>query len=64
MTSSCHRIKIYSVNKTRPATAARLAEIEKHGGSFEPLTRPLSFSLEGTDEYLATYAKRPREPLS
>ena len=29
VTSSCHRIKVYSVNTSKPATAARLKEIEE-----------------------------------
>lgn len=63
VTSSCHRIKLYSVNKSKPETAARLKQIADHGETFEPLTRPLEWSLEDTDEYLARMRKYPREPL-
>ncbi|KAG5723946.1 Sulfite oxidase [Termitomyces sp. T112] len=64
VTSSCHRIKIYSVNRTRSATAARLKELESRGIPFEPLTRPLEFPLETQEEYDAAVAKHPREPLN
>ncbi|TBU59053.1 sulfite oxidase mitochondrial precursor [Dichomitus squalens] len=63
VTSSCHRVKIYSVNKSKPETAKRLAEIEAHGETFEPLTRPLEWELEDTQEYLQQMRKHPREPL-
>ncbi|CAK5270646.1 unnamed protein product [Mycena citricolor] len=63
VTSSCHRIKIYSVNRTRPATRARLAELEARGESLTPLTRPLEFTLEKTEDYLAAVRKYPREPV-
>lgn len=64
VTSSCHRIKIYSVNKSRPATAKRLAELESRGEGIEPLSRPIEFALEDTEEYLEAVRKRPREPLN
>ncbi|GLB35500.1 putative molybdopterin binding oxidoreductase [Lyophyllum shimeji] len=63
VTSSCHRIKLYSVNKTRPATAERLAELERRGVPFEPLTRPLDFGLEDMELYDAAQERYPREPL-
>ena len=63
VTSSCHRIKVYSVNKSKPETARRLAEIEAHGEGFEPLTRPMEWELENTEEYLEHRKKYPREPL-
>ncbi|KAG6845206.1 hypothetical protein H0H87_012533 [Tephrocybe sp. NHM501043] len=58
------RIKIYSVNRSRAATAERLKDLEKRGIPFEPLTRPLEFGLETTEEYSTAVAKHPREPLS
>jgi sulfite oxidase len=63
VTSSCHRIKIYSVNKAKPATAKRLKELANYGESFEPLTKPIEFSLEPLESYLAIAAKYPREPV-
>lgn len=63
VTSSCHRIKLYSVNKSKPETAKRLGEIEERGETFEPLTRPLEWELEKREDYLAIMRKYPREPL-
>ncbi|GJE95510.1 sulfite oxidase [Phanerochaete sordida] len=62
VTSSCHRIKLYSVNRSRPATAARLKELEERGQSFFPLTEPLEYSVEPYEEYEAAYKRNPREP--
>ncbi|OSC97481.1 E set domain-containing protein [Trametes coccinea BRFM310] len=64
VTSSCHRIKVYSVNTSRPATAQRLAEMAARGEAFDPLTRPLPWSLESEEEYLKLVRKYPREPLN
>ena len=64
VTSSCHRIKIYSVNRSRPATAERLRQLEERGLPFVPITRPLNFDLETDEEYEAAMAsQRGREPL-
>ncbi|KDQ57111.1 hypothetical protein JAAARDRAFT_35713 [Jaapia argillacea MUCL 33604] len=62
VTSSCHRIKVYSVNKSKPATAQRLQALESRGIPFMPLTKPLEFPLEDTQDYLASLRKYPREP--
>ena len=65
VTSSCHRIKIYSVNTARPETRRRIALMRAHGiESFEPLSRPLPFALEDEKKYLETVRKYPREPKS
>ncbi len=64
VTSSCHRIKLYSVNRSKPDTAKRLAELEEKGETFEPLTRPIEWDLEEKEEYLARMRKYPREPLN
>ncbi|KAI8978715.1 sulfite oxidase mitochondrial precursor [Trametes punicea] len=61
VTSSCHRIKVYSVNTSRPATAHRLAELRARGESLD-LTRPIPWSLESLEEYLKAVRKHPREP--
>ncbi|KAJ6504715.1 molybdopterin binding oxidoreductase [Mycena vitilis] len=63
VTSSCHRIKIYSVNRTRPATMRRLKELEARGEGIEPLSHPLEYQLEDTEEYLAKVRAYPREPV-
>ncbi|KJA17907.1 hypothetical protein HYPSUDRAFT_90339 [Hypholoma sublateritium FD-334 SS-4] len=64
VTSSAHRIKIYSVNKSRPATAERLRELNERGIDFNPLTRPLEYTVENLDDYLAATRKYPREPAN
>jgi len=64
VTSSSHRIKIYSVNRSRPATAARLKDMEERGIDFEPITRPLEYTLEDSAEYHIMTKKYPREPLN
>ncbi len=57
-------IKIYSVNKTRPATAERLRELNESGIDFYPLTRPLEYTVENLDDFLAATRKYPREPAN
>lgn len=64
VTSSAHRIKIYSVNRTRAATRERLALIQEHGMQFEPITLPLPFALEDKEAYDEAVTKSPREPRS
>ncbi|KAL6710310.1 hypothetical protein ACN47E_009256 [Coniothyrium glycines] len=64
VTSSCHRVKLYSVNKTRPQTAKRLKQLDEHGAGLDPLTRPVPFDLETDEEYLAAMAARGgRDPV-
>lgn len=62
VTSSCHRIKIYSVNKSREITARRLKYLEEHGESVLELTKPAELSWEDTDVYLTNMRAHPREP--
>ncbi|ESK88019.1 sulfite oxidase [Moniliophthora roreri MCA 2997] len=64
VTSSCHCIKIYSVDISRPDTVKRLEVLKAHGQDINPLTLLAEFELEALDEYLAEYRKRPREPLN
>ena len=64
VTSSAHHIKIYSVNKTRLATAERLQWLEAKGIPFEPLTRPIEVGLESDENFLARTRAFPREPRS
>lgn len=62
VTSSCHHVKIYSVNKSRDATRRRLAEFAKRGESFVPLTRPTDLNIISSEEYEAYWAKNePRD---
>jgi len=51
VTSSCHRVKIYSVNKTKEATRKRLQEFEERGQSFAPITRPTEFPTQSEEDY-------------
>jgi sulfite oxidase len=51
VTSSCHRVKIYSVNKSRPLTKARLEEFAQKGISFTPITRPTPFHVQTQEDY-------------
>jgi sulfite oxidase len=62
VTSSAHRIKIYSVNTSNKATADRLRQIEENGDSLEPITRPLKFRLESEEHFKANVKKHRREP--
>lgn len=63
MTSSCHRLFIYSVNKTKEPTAMRLAQLEKKGIPLTPITLPLEFDIEDDDHYLEVLEKQgPRDP--
>ena len=51
VTSSCHRIKIYSINKSRFETAKRLAEFESRGEPFLPVTKATGFEVESDEDY-------------
>ncbi|KAI0430522.1 sulfite oxidase [Xylaria sp. FL1042] len=61
VTSSAHRVRIYSVNKSKEKTKARLEEFDKRGISFVPITRPTEFphmSWEEYDKYFAVAGPR------
>lgn len=58
VTSSCHRIKVFSVNKSHPATAKRMAQLEQKGIDFLPITKPLPVDLEEDDEYETEMQRR------
>lgn len=63
VTSSAHRVPIYSVNRSLPETAARLRLLENAGQSFKPITFPVEVQVQSEEEYLAAMARRgPREP--
>ncbi|KAI0116084.1 molybdopterin binding oxidoreductase [Hypoxylon sp. NC0597] len=51
VTSSAHRIRVYSVNKAKERTRERLGEFEKRGISFVPITRPTEFPYMTWEEY-------------
>jgi len=64
VTSSCHRIKIYSINRSKPATAKRLKMMEEKGLPMIPITRPIEMDLETVEEYLEETKKRGgRDPI-
>jgi len=64
VTSSCHRIKVYSINRSHPATAARLKMLEEKGIPILPITRPLEMNLESDEEYDIEMAKKKgRDPI-
>ena len=64
VTSSCHRIKIYSINRSRPLTAERLNFLEQKGISLLPITQPLEFDLESDEHYAAEMeARKGRDPM-
>jgi len=63
VTSSCHRISIYSINRSKPITARRLKEIEASGQPLLPITLPLSIDLESEEHYKAAMeVQGPRTP--
>lgn len=51
VTSSAHRISVYSVNKSRPATKARLEALEEAGQSLAPLSRVEHLATQTAEEY-------------
>lgn len=58
------RIKIYSMNSTRPDTAKRLQLLEEKGLSILPIMHPLGIELESNEEYLEEMKKREgRNPI-
>ncbi|KAK3365091.1 Oxidoreductase, molybdopterin-binding domain-containing protein [Lasiosphaeria ovina] len=62
VTSSCHRVKVYSVNASRPATRKRLQEFEDHKVGFLPITRPTEFAYQTPEEYDEAWSKmQPRD---
>lgn len=58
-----HRVKIYSINKSRPLTAARLKLLEEKNVPIVPITHPMEFDLESEDHYMEEMRKQGgREP--
>ncbi|KAK4701920.1 hypothetical protein P7C70_g4304, partial [Phenoliferia sp. Uapishka_3] len=66
VTSSAHRIKVYSANTSYKATRDRIALLQNGGDNFLPITRPVEgVSIETDEEYAREMAKRgPREPIN
>jgi len=64
VTSSAHRVKIYSINKSKAVTARRLKQLEDAGVPLLPITRPLPIDLETDEEYQEAMTSRAwRDPL-
>ncbi|KAF7556951.1 hypothetical protein G7Z17_g1071 [Cylindrodendrum hubeiense] len=62
VTSSCHRVKIYSVNASKYATRRRLEQFEERGESFMPITRPTEFLPMTMENYEKSWlAMEPRD---
>jgi sulfite oxidase len=59
VTSSCHRVKIFSVNKAKSATRQRMQEFERRGISFTPITRPTEFNTQSEEDYEKFWAENP-----
>jgi sulfite oxidase len=64
VTSSCHRIKVFSINRTRARTAAKLKKFEELGVPVLPITRPGEMDLEDDETYMREMdAQGGRDPL-
>ncbi|RDW78059.1 molybdopterin binding oxidoreductase [Coleophoma crateriformis] len=64
VTSSCHRVKVYSINRSRPATAKKLKQFEDLGIPFLPITKPGEMDLESEEEYMHQMdARGGRDPV-
>jgi sulfite oxidase len=63
VTSSAHRIKVYSINKTRSRTQEKLKMFEENPDSpLAPLTWPEEFPTQSAEEYKAFWEKHdPRD---
>ncbi|KAL7622677.1 hypothetical protein AAE478_008191 [Parahypoxylon ruwenzoriense] len=62
VTSSAHRIRVYSVNKAKQRTRERLREFENRGTSLVPITRPTEFPHMTWKDYDSYFEKNgPRD---
>ena len=61
VTSSAHRVKVYSVNKSHEKTRERLEEFAKRGVGFLPITRPTEFAYMKWEEYEEHARQNPRD---
>ncbi|KAK3115007.1 hypothetical protein LTR53_006092 [Teratosphaeriaceae sp. CCFEE 6253] len=53
VTSSAHRISVYSVNKNRELTRKRLDDFAQRGVPFAPLTVPTEWAVQSFEDYTA-----------
>lgn len=62
VTSSAHRLQVYSINKSRPRTAARLKLLEESGQPLAPLTWPEELHAQTQEEHAEFFRKHgPRD---
>jgi len=55
-------VKIYSVNKSKPLTKARLEEFAEKGINLAPITRPTPFRIQPLEEVEKFWAEHdPRD---
>jgi sulfite oxidase len=53
---------VFSVNKSKPRTKARLEDFEARGVPFAPLTMPTEWAIQSFDEYKNFWRKHdPRD---
>jgi len=58
-----HRVKVYSINKSKPSTAARLKILEEKNVPIVPITHPMEFDLQTEEDYQEEMRKQGgREP--
>ena len=62
VTSSCHRIKVFSINKSHEQTRARMQEFEQNRVPFMPITNPTEFRIQSDEDYKKYWAEHdPRD---
>jgi sulfite oxidase len=62
VTSSAHRINVYSINATRPRTIEKMKMFEKTGSPYAPITWPEEFQWQSDEEYKEFWKKHdPRD---
>lgn len=58
-----HRVKVYSINTTKPVTAARLKVLKEKNVPIVPITHPMEFDLQSEEDYQEEMRKQGgREP--
>ncbi|PQE29127.1 oxidoreductase molybdopterin binding domain-containing protein [Rutstroemia sp. NJR-2017a BBW] len=63
VTSSAHRVKVFSINTSRPKSAATIKLYEKKGIPFLPITQPGVVEMEDEETYLSEMkARGGRDP--
>jgi sulfite oxidase len=63
VTSSAHRVKVFSINTSRAKSAATIKLYEKKGIPFLPITQPGVVEMEDEETYLSEMkARGGRDP--